>query len=70
MCKTGTDAAVIAVAMSYGIKDDNLIEVVASRVSENYFKWLRSDSNIDGDNPIILKRMIVAEFDKHGIHMV
>lgn len=70
MCKTGTDAAVIAVAIAYGIKDDNLIESVATSVSLNYFNWLRSDKNVDGDNPITLKRMILAEFDKHGIHMV
>jgi hypothetical protein len=60
MCKTGTDAAVIAVAIAYGVKDDNLIEVIATDVSEHY----------NGNNPITLKRMIVAEFAKRGIHMV
>jgi hypothetical protein len=70
MCKTGTDAAVIAIAVAYGIKDDNLIEVVATTVSQNYFDWLQSDKNTDGDNPITLKRMILSEFDKRGYRMV
>jgi hypothetical protein len=60
MCKAGTDAAVIAVAIAYGVTDDNLIDVVAIDVSTNY----------QGNNPIALKRMIVAEFAKHGIRMV
>lgn len=60
MCKAGTDAAVIAVAIAYGVADDNLIDVVAIDVSTNY----------QGNNPIALKRMIVAEFAKHGIRMV
>lgn len=60
MCKTGTDAAVIAVAISYGVRDDNLIDVVAHDVAINY----------KGNDPIALKRIIVAEFNKHGIHMV
>lgn len=60
MCKAGTDAAVIAVAIAYGVRDDNLINAVAHNVARDY----------KGNDPITLKRIIVAEFNKYGIHMV
>lgn len=62
MCKTGTDAAVIAMAVSYGVTDEDMIESVANSVAWGYSDKLAS--------PITLKHIIVDEFAKRGILMV
>lgn len=59
MCNVGEWAAVMAIAAAYGIKDDTVLNDVASQVSREQYP--RAAALMAG---------IVEAFDKHGIHMV